>query len=114
MAVKIERQIKSDKNMQMSNEERLLNFLGSVPSVPNVITSSEETFENGQVHRTLIMERKGENLVTLMNTMKNRRFNLATSLTILHQMLISVGDVHAKGIIHRDIKPENFVMGNEK
>ena len=49
-----------------------------------MIMSSEELLKNGEVHRALVMEIKGWNLTDLMNTMPNKKFDLATSLHIFH------------------------------
>lgn len=93
---------------QLSNEYKILNMLKNLTGFPKCIK-----FQNSSRGYTLIMERLGPNLETIMTKLPNKKYSMKTTSMIILQCLDRIKDIHDKGIIHRDMKPDNFVIGNK-
>lgn len=63
-------------------------------------------------HYVLVQNLLGQNLLQVVNSIKNYRLDLKDTCLSALQMLDRLEFIHSKLIIHRDIKPENFVLGN--
>ncbi|KAL0948065.1 hypothetical protein HGRIS_010689 [Hohenbuehelia grisea] len=79
--------------------------LYGVQGIPRVHWSGQDMNAN-----VLVMDKLGPNLEQ-MRLFCRGRLGLKTILMLGEQMLATIEQVHAKGIIVRDIKPENFALG---
>ena len=93
------------KYPQLEFEARIMDKLQGNIGVPLVYYSGE----CGD-YQTLVMQKLGSNLKTLLDK-STGRFGLKTTLLLADKMLCIIEQVHKKGIIHRDIKPENWCIG---
>ncbi|MFO0558361.1 MAG: protein kinase [Polyangiales bacterium] len=75
------------------------------PNVVEVLDAGEDS--DGSLYLVLELL-NGHDLATLL--MRQRRIDVADTITIIAQVLQALAVAHAQGIIHRDIKPENIYL----
>jgi serine/threonine protein kinase len=75
------------------------------PNVVEVLDAGEDS--DGSLYLVLELL-NGYDLATLL--MRQRRLDVADTITIIAQVLQALAVAHAQGIIHRDIKPENIFL----
>lgn len=75
------------------------------PNVVEVLDAGEDSDESLYLVLELL---NGHDLATLL--MRQRRVEVADTITIIAQVLQALAVAHAQGIIHRDIKPENIFL----
>jgi serine/threonine protein kinase len=75
------------------------------PNVVEVLDAGEDSDESLYLVLELL---NGHDLATLL--MRQRRIDVADTVTIIAQVLQALAVAHAQGIIHRDIKPENIFL----
>jgi len=75
------------------------------PNVVEVLDAGEDSDQSLYLVLELL---QGHDLATLL--MRQRRIDVADTITIIAQVLQALAIAHAQGIIHRDIKPENIFL----
>jgi serine/threonine protein kinase len=75
------------------------------PNVVEVLDAGEDDDKSLYLVLELL---QGHDLATLL--MRQRRIDVADTITIIAQVLQALAVAHARGIIHRDIKPENIFL----
>ncbi|MBL8677997.1 MAG: protein kinase [Myxococcales bacterium] len=75
------------------------------PNVVEVLDAGEDSDQSLYLVLELL---QGHDLATLL--MRQRRIDVADTITIIAQVLQALAVAHAQGIIHRDIKPENIFL----
>jgi serine/threonine protein kinase len=103
VAIKLED--KRDEHKLLEEAEFLKNIGKICNHVPEILQTGNSIRWN-----YMIMSFLGPNLEELF-IYCGRNFSLKTTLLLTLQVLDTIKEVHASGIIHRDIKPDNFVMG---
>ncbi|CAG9323507.1 unnamed protein product [Blepharisma stoltei] len=98
----------SNKNSfpQLLNEGKILKAIQGGIGIPKFIK-----FSNNEDELFLAMQHLGSNLEEKFIKC-NRKFSLATVLTIGEQLLDRLEYIHRKGYIHRDLKPRQLLLGN--
>jgi len=109
VAVKTEKDLGQKNSPLRSEAETLIELQGS-HGVPDVFWLGRREL-GGESVNILVMELLGPDLEDLLEMMETRQMSEKTGLMLGYQMIDSLQDIHAKGIVHRDIKPENFLMG---
>jgi len=68
----------------------------------------EEVFEDA-VHVHLVLELMGGGQLFSRSDIVAGTFSEASAASVMHSVLRSVAQCHAKGVVFRDVKPENFM-----
>ena len=95
------------------HEISILNKLNNNNNVNSKVGKLYDTFVvniSGEKHYCLIMELLGSSLLTIYDIFKDEQIPLNIIKRILKDILLGLGEIHAKKIIHTDLKMENILL----
>jgi renal tumor antigen len=78
---------------------------------PNIIDLVDTVYDQSAGHVAMVFELMDSNLYEFITASK--RFDEATSLLLVYQLLKAIAFMHSRGLFHRDIKPENCMVNKD-
>lgn len=80
--------------------------------VPRLLESNAHLYEDKNISLYIVTDFiEGDTLDTWRSRIKN--LSLDRAITIVLQLLDTIGQVHSAGLVHRDIKPQNIIINSD-